>query len=157
MTSDFKSIKGPLNGALRTRFACYVDNVAALKISSSSKKESLHSPRQSRWLKKLKKMQWVAKGTVYGRTSKSVYKVEKPKGKAYPPRASTYNSKDTPQGKWGQLFSKGSCSRCGKKTTLRKIAYTLMVSPITARRRDICNQFAYPKESRIPESGTQGH
>ena len=48
---------------------------------------------------------WVNKETLYGQTSKPVYKVEQPKGKTNLPKACTYKAKDTPQGKLDQLFS----------------------------------------------------
>ena len=58
----------------------------------------------------------VAKETVYGTTSKPVYKVVQPKRKANPPRTPIPKAKDTLQGKLDQSLSKVSCGRCGKKT-----------------------------------------
>ena len=138
MTCDFQSITDPLDEALVTRFICFVDNDAVLKSLFKLKEEAAK----------------LGKGTFYGQTSKLVYKVGQPKSKANPPKASTPKAKDTPQGKLDQPFSKGSCGRCGKKSHTGKDCPHIMISAITARGRDTCNQIACPKESETIESGT---
>ena len=155
MTCDFESIKDPLDQVLRTRFICTVNNEAILKTLFGVKDGELAFVRTIQIVQETKEAAGVAKETVYVKTSKPVHKAEQPKAKANPPRASTYKAKDAPQGNRDQPFSKGSCGRCVRKiTTLVKISHTLMMSAITARRRDAYNQFVCRKGRRTLELRT---
>ena len=98
VTCDFQSIKDPLDEALRTRFICCVDNEAVLKALFKLKDDELTFVKACQVVQETEAAR-VAKETVYGTTSKPVYKVGQPKSKANPPRAPIPKAKDTPQGK----------------------------------------------------------
>ena len=115
MTFDFQSIKDPLDEAMRTRFICSVDDEAILKALFKLSDDELTFTKSLQVTQETEEAARVAKEMVYGPTSKPVYEVQQPKGKANPPRVSTYKAKDTPHEKRDRPFSKGSCGRCGKK------------------------------------------
>ena len=101
---------------MSTRFVCSVGVEAVLKaLFKLSNELTFAKVIQVHVAQETAKAARVAKETVYGQTSKPVYKVGQPKSKANPPKASTPKAKDTSQGKLDQPFFKGSCGKCGKK------------------------------------------
>ena len=115
VTCDFQSIKDPLDEALRTRFICSVDNEAVLKALFKLRDDELTFAKAIQIALETEEAAKVAKETVYGQTSKSVYKVEQPKNRTSPPKTPASKAKDTPQGKQDQPLLKGACGRCGRK------------------------------------------
>ena len=116
VTCDFQSIKDPPNEVMRTRFIYSVDYKAVLKVLFKLKHDELTFAKAIQVVHETEQAARMANETVYGQTSKPVYKLEPLKCKTSPPRVSTYSTWPmTPQGKLDQLFSKGSCGKCGKK------------------------------------------
>ena len=110
-TCDFASIKNPLDDALRTRFICSVNNEAVLKALFKIKADELDFARAIEIATETEDAAKIAKETVYGSNSKSVFKVKgtstKPAKKPVSNIPSTSGSK--PQRK---------CYRCGKANHL---------------------------------------
>ena len=100
MTCDFRSIKDPLDEALRARFICSVDNEAVLKALFKLKDDEHTFLKAYQVAQEKEEAARVVKETVYGTTtSKPVYKVRQPKSKANLPRVLVPKAKDTTQGK----------------------------------------------------------
>ena len=119
MTCDFQSIKDPLDETVSKRFSCCVGNEAVLKALFKLKVDELTLVKAYQVAQEINEAARVAMEIVDG-TSKPVPKVEQPKSKANPLRASKPTAKDMPQWKLNQPFSNGSCGRCGKKNHASK-------------------------------------
>ena len=80
---------------------------------------SLHSPRQFRWLKKLKKLQgWL--------TSKPVYKVGQPKSRSIHLKFLHVRPRTHLRGSWISHFPRNPVAGMGRRTTLVRIVHTLL-------------------------------
>ena len=94
-----------------------MDNEAILKVLFRFKNDELTLLKAYQIAQETEEAAKVAKETVYGTTSKPVYKLGQPMRKANPPRAPIPKAKDTPQGKLDQPLFKRACGRYGKKTS----------------------------------------
>ena len=92
-----------------------MENEAVLKALFKLKDDELTLAKAYQVAQETEEATKVAKETVYGTTSKPVYKAGQPKNKANPPKAPLPKAKDTLQGKLDQSLSEGSCGGCGKK------------------------------------------
>ena len=72
-----------------------MDNEAVPKALFKPSDDKLTFTEALQVLQEIEEAVRVANDTVYGQASNPVYKVEQPKGKANPPRASTHKAKDT--------------------------------------------------------------
>ena len=95
-TCDFQSIKDPLDGALRTKFICSVDNEAVLKTLFKLKDDELKFSNAIRVAQEVEEAAKVAKETVHGQPSTSVQKV-------YHAKSKTFKTQE----------KKTACFRCG--------------------------------------------
>ena len=91
---------------MKTSFIRSVHNEAVLKVLFKIKDVELTFVEAIQVVQETEEAATVAKETVYGQTSKPVYKVKQPKGKSNLLRASTYmyKAKDTSQRKRDQPF-----------------------------------------------------